>query len=168
MSLTAAISLTIVCLLAPFLVLFTIPGLWVMVGCGWVVYLIAPERFSIWTLIAVTVLSLGSDLADLGLSAAFAGRAGGGKRAALGAVLGAIVGAIVGTGVMPIVGTLLGGCLGAGLGASIAASTRQEATWRDSARVGRSASLGWLTAIGMKLTLGAMIAATLISAVWIP
>ncbi len=166
LSITASIIMSLVCLVAPFLVIFAIPGLWIMVLSAWLMQVFAADLYSYWTLSIVSLLALTSDICDIALSAVFAGRAGGGKRSGLGAIAGAIIGAIVGTGILPVIGTLIGGAVGAAAGAVLLASTHKEISTQKLTKVGTSAAGGWLSAVAIKLTLGTLIAAILISGAW--
>ena len=148
------IVLNALCLL---LVLFALPGNWLIVilTCLFAWWRWEDGVFSIYTLIAIGVL------ATLGELFEFFGGMGGAKKAgahwwgSLGALAGAISGAVVGTFLIPIIlfGTLIGACVGAGLGAWVfeLAGGRQM---KDSARSGLGAGLGELLGITIKITLG--------------
>ena len=139
------------------LVLFALPGNWLIVilTCLFAWWRWEDGVFSIYTLIAIGVL------ATLGELFEFFGGMGGAKKAgarwwgSLGAFAGAISGAVVGTFLIPIIlfGTLIGACVGAGMGAWVfeLAGGRQM---KDSARSGLGAGLGELLGITIKITLG--------------
>ena len=101
------------------LVLFTLPGNWLMVigTCLFAWWRWDDGVFSWPLLIAVTVLALIAEIIEFFAGAGGAKKAGAGWLGALAAIGGAIFGAIVGTFAIPvpIFGTLLGACLGAGL-----------------------------------------------------
>ena len=139
------------------LVLFALPGNWLIVilTCLFAWWRAEDGVFSIYTLIAIGVL------ATLGELFEFFGGMGGAKKAgarwfgALGALLGAIIGAVICTFLIPILmlGTVIGACVGAGIGAwvfEVAGGRRME----ESARSGLGAGLGELVGITIKITLG--------------
>jgi len=140
------------------LVLFALPGNWLMVALTCLFAWWHEGVFSIYTLIAIGIL------ATLGELFEFFGGMGGAKKAgarwfgAFGALLGAIIGAVVCTFLIPIImlGTVIGACVGAGTGALVfemAAGRRLE----ESARSGLGAGLGELVGITLKISLGFVI-----------
>ena len=149
--------LNALCLL---LVLFALPGNWLIVAltCLFAWWRAEDDVFSIYTLIAIGVL------ATLGELFEFFGGMGGARKSgarwfgAFGALLGVIIGAIVCTFMIPIpmLGTVIGACLGAGVGAwvfEMAAGRKME----ESARSGLGAGLGELVGITIKISLGFVI-----------
>ena len=150
------------------LVLFALPGNWLMVVLTCLFAWWQEGVFSIYTLVAIGIL------ATLGELFEFFGGMGGAKKAgarwfgAFGALLGAIIGAVVCTFLIPILmlGTVIGACLGASTGTLIfemAAGRRLE----ESARSGLGAGLGELVGITIKISLGFVIWAIIaIAAFW--
>jgi len=139
------------------LVLFALPGNWLIVilTCLFAWWRWDDGVFSVYTLIAIGIL------ATLGELFEFFGGMGGAKKAgarwwgSLGALLGAIIGAVVCTFLIPILmlGTVIGACVGAGIGAwvfEMAGGRRME----ESARSGLGAGMGELVGITIKITLG--------------
>ena len=142
------------------LVLFALPGNWLIVilTCLFAWWRWDDGVFSVYTLIAIGIL------ATLGELFEFFGGMGGAKKAgarwwgSLGALLGAIIGAVVCTFLIPILilGTVIGACVGAGIGAwvfELAGGRRME----ESARSGLGAGLGELVGITIKISLGFLI-----------
>jgi len=150
------------------LVLFALPGNWLMVVSTCLFAWWQEGVFSIYTLVAIGVL------ATLGELFEFFGGMGGAKKAgarwfgAFGALLGAIIGAVVCTFLIPIfmLGTLIGACVGASTGAlvfELASGRRIE----ESARSGIGAGLGELVGITIKISLGFVIwVIVVIAAFW--
>ncbi len=101
------------------LVLFTLPGNWLMVigTCLFAWWRWDDGLFSWPLLIAITVLALIAEIIEFFAGAGGAKKAGAGWLGALAAIGGAIFGAIVGTFAIPVpvFGTMLGACFGAGL-----------------------------------------------------
>jgi len=101
------------------LVLFTLPGNWLMVigTCLFAWWKADNDIFSWPLLIAITVLALIAEIIEFFAGAGGAKKAGAGWLGALAAIGGAIFGAIVGTIAIPVpvFGTMLGACFGAGL-----------------------------------------------------
>jgi len=139
------------------LVLFALPGNWLIVilTCLFAWWRWDDGVFSVYTLIGIGIL------ATLGELVEFFGGMGGAKKAgarwfgAFGALLGAIIGAVVCTFLIPILmlGTVIGACVGAGIGAWLfeLAGGRQI---KESARSGLGAGLGELLGITIKVSLG--------------
>jgi uncharacterized protein YqgC (DUF456 family) len=153
------------------LVLFALPGNWLMLvfTCLFAWWRWDDGLFSIYTLIAIGIL------ATLGEIIEFFGGMGGARKAgarwfgAFGALLGAIIGAIVCTFLIPVImlGTVIGACVGAGTGALVfemAAGRRME----ESARSGLGASLGELVGITIKISLGFVIWVIIVVAAFWP
>ena len=152
------------------LIFFALPGNWLMVIST---ALLAWWRwddgiFSVYTLIAITILAVLGEVIEFFAGAGGAKKAGAGKAGAIGAVLGAIAGAVAGTILIPIpiIGTLMGGCLGAGLGA-FAFERARGREMADSIRLGTGAGLGQLLGITGKFIIGIIIWLTItITAFW--
>jgi uncharacterized protein YqgC (DUF456 family) len=112
--------------------------------------------FSIYTLIAVTVLAFLGELVEFFAGAGGAKKAGAGWLGAIAAIFGAITGAIIGTIVLPLFGTIFGACLGAGLAATIVELVMGK-TPDASIRSGFGASLGYLIGSTTKFAIGVVI-----------
>ncbi|GIW73719.1 MAG: hypothetical protein KatS3mg103_0241 [Phycisphaerales bacterium] len=164
-------------LVAPLLVLLTLPGLWLLtlsallansLGAWAGLWTMRAPLVSWWAFGVILACTLASDVMDWTAGVLGAKRMGGTRRAMLGAFLGGIAGAVLGTFFLPIplVGTLVGGAVGAGLVATIVHRTSPEQTWRQSARVGAGASAGWLAAVVFKLALCTGCAVLLVISAW--
>ncbi len=112
------------------LVLFGLPGTWLMVI---MTSLFAWWRwdegvFSGWTLIAVALLALAGELVEFLAGMVGARKTGASWGASIAGVFGALIGAVAGTAVfpMPLFGTVIGACLGAGLAVWAVEITRGE------------------------------------------
>lgn len=169
--------LTLVAFIAPAIVLFTLPGLWLLTltvllfnAMGYWLGLWPGDDpiVSWWAWGFILACTLISDITDWSAGVLGAKRMGGTRGAMAAAFLGGIVGAIAGSFVLPIVGTLVGGAVGAGLAATLVHRTTPEQTWKKSARVGAGASAGWFVAIIVKLVLCILSAILLLIAAWTP
>src|SRR5579872_151147 len=101
------------------LVTVTLPGLWLMTGAAAIFAIITHERgVGAKTLLALFILSLIAEILEFTAGGAAARKAGGGRRAAVGALIGGIVGGIVGSIVLPLVLTIVGVCVGSLVGAA--------------------------------------------------
>ncbi len=127
----------------------------------------AGQQFELWTILGVIGLGVLGEVAEFVAGAVGAGKAGGSKRAAVGAIVGGLVGALVGTPIMPIIGTIAGAALGAGIGAAILERTKDQRTWGDVWRVGQGAAIGRLVATVIKTTLAFVAAVWLAVAFWV-
>jgi len=142
------------------LVVFGLPGNWLIVisTCLFAWWRWADGVFSIYTLLAITVLAVLGELVEFLAGAGGAKRAGASWRGSIGALIGAVTGAVLGTFLLPIpfLGTLIGACVGAGLGAWVLefAGGRQM---QDSVRHGIGAGIGEFLGITTKFILGILI-----------
>jgi uncharacterized protein YqgC (DUF456 family) len=142
------------------MVFFGLPGNWLIVisTCLFAWWQWDDGIFSIYTLLAITILAVLGELVEFLAGAGGAKKAGAGWRGSIGAIVGAVTGAIVGTFTLPIpvLGTLLGACIGAGLGAwglELAGGRKL----RDSVRSGIGAGVGEFLGITTKFILGGLI-----------
>ena len=142
------------------LVPFALPGNWLIVITT---SLFAWWRwedgiFSIYTLLAITVLALLGELFEFFGGMGGAKKAGARFRGSLGALIGAISGAVLGTFLIPVpfLGTVLGSCVGAGLGTWLfeLSSGRQI---QGSFRLGFGAGLGQFLGTTSKFAIGVLI-----------
>jgi uncharacterized protein YqgC (DUF456 family) len=149
--------LTLVLLLSLVLIALGLPGLWIMIASA-VVYNLATHTSAIswFTLVSVGVLGLIAEYIEFTMSAKYARKFGGSRRAGWGAMIGGIVGAIVGVPV-PIVGPLIGAFLGSFIGALVGERST-GATHSASTRVATGALIGRALATAMKMGVGCAIA----------
>ncbi len=171
MNITAGVILGIVCTLGVLLTLLGLPGTWIMLLAALGIELWRPELLGNGVLITSAVLCVLAEVVEFAAGAVGAKRAGGSKRAAVGAVIGGLVGGLVGTVVIliPIVGTLLGASLGAGIGAAAMELTIEHRRNADAAgKVAAGAFVGRLLATVFKTMFAVTIAALLVAAVCIP
>ena len=160
---TAVLLLAAALLAALLMIPVGLPGTWVMVVCGLAYHLLVPAggiRYA--TVGGVAALALLAELIELSVTARFARRYGGSRRAAWGAVIGGFVGVIVGVPV-PIVGSVIAGLLGTFLGALIG-EYESGAHHAAAARAALGATLGRVFASAMKVAVGVGIAAWLVVA----
>jgi len=157
----AVLLLAVALLLALFLVLLGLPGLWLMIGVALVYNWLAAPVFGLGSLIVVGVLALVAEVLEFTLSARYTRQYGGSPRAGWGAILGGLVGAVVGIPV-PVVGSVIGAFVGAFAGALLLEITRAEATRGSATRVAWGALIGRVVAAGAKTGIGCAIAAILI------
>jgi len=142
------------------LVVFGLPGNWLIVisTCLFAWWRWADGVFSIYTLLAITVLAAAGELIEFLAGAGGAKRAGASWRGSIGALIGAVTGAILGTFILPIpfLGTLMGACVGAGLGA-LGLEFAGGRQMHDSLRQGIGAGIGEFLGITTKFILGIFI-----------
>ena len=131
--------LTIVLVLSLAMIALGLPGLWVMIASA-VVYNITTHTNAIgwFTLIGVAVLALIAEYIEFTLSAKYARKYGGSRRAGWGAMIGGTIGVFLGVPV-PIVGPLIGAFIGSFAGALIGELTKGTSK-TDSARVATGAA----------------------------
>jgi uncharacterized protein YqgC (DUF456 family) len=139
------------------LVLFGIPGNWLMVlsTCLFAWWRWDRGIFSGWTLIVITALALTGELVEFLAGMLGARGSGASWRASIAAVFGAIFGALFGTFMIPVLflGTVLGASVGAGLAVWAIEVARGERS-EHSLRRGVGAGIGEFVGIASKLMLG--------------
>jgi uncharacterized protein YqgC (DUF456 family) len=141
------------------LTLVGLPGIWLMAAAlvgfawltGWNIYVGWPS------VITALALALLAELIEFIAGSVGAKKAGGSRRAMIGAIVGGLIGGFLFTIPLPVIGTIFGACLGCFLGAAI-----MEMGVKDDAghalRVGWGAAQGRLWATLLKLGFGLIIA----------
>ncbi|HPF12657.1 MAG TPA: DUF456 family protein [Planctomycetota bacterium] len=138
------------------LVLFGLPGTWLMLALSALV-----DHYTETPLFAHSTLYAAAGIAALGEVLEFvagsqgARRAGAGRRGSLGALVGGLGGALVGTFLIPI--PVVGSLVGAALGAFALATALEHGGGQDlrsAFRAGRGAAIGQVTGTFLKLMLG--------------
>ncbi|MGA2442658.1 MAG: DUF456 family protein [Tepidisphaeraceae bacterium] len=148
------ILLILIAMCALALVVVTLPGLWVMTATAAIYALLTHERhIGFKSLAALFVLSLSAEILEMTAGGAAARKAGGERRAAVGALLGGIAGGIIGSLVFPLVLTIVGVCLGSFVGAAGFEFLGGGAT-AHSLGVGWAAAKGRFLGVMMKLVVG--------------
>jgi uncharacterized protein YqgC (DUF456 family) len=148
-----------------FMVMVTLPGLWLMAAVSAGYCLLTHQHYlGIKSLVALLILALLGEAAEMGIGGAAARKAGGGRRAALGGIIGGIVGGVVGSFVFPLVLSIVGVCLGSFVGAALLEMLGGESA-DHSLRIGIGAAKGKFMGIIVKLGIGlAMLALIALSA----
>lgn len=140
--------------------LFALPGNWLIVisTClfGWWQW--DQKVFSVYTLLAITILAIAGEVIEFLGGMGSARRAGASWKGSIGAIVGAITGAIAGTFLLPIpvLGTLVGACIGAGLGAW-GLELRAGKQLKESVNCGVAAGVGQFFGITAKFFIGLLI-----------
>jgi len=112
----------VVMLTGMFLNILGLPGIWLMVGAvGVFAWITRTQQFiGTTSLIVLVVLAVLAEVVEFVAGSAGAKKAGGSKRAMMGAVIGALVGGIFLSVIpIPIISTIVGACLGAFIGAAV-------------------------------------------------
>lgn len=142
------------------LVVFGLPGNWLIVisTCLFALWRWGDGVFSIYTLIAIVALAVTGELFEFLGGMRGARRTGASWAGSVAALVGGVTGAIIGTIFIPILllGTLLGACMGAGLGAWAMEFSRGKKL-EESARYGVGAGLGEFLGISSKFAIGIVI-----------
>src|SRR6476619_3771757 len=149
--------LTLVLILSLVMIALGLPGLWVLIASA-VVYNITTHTNAVgwFTLIGVGVLALVTEYFEFTMSAKYARKYGGSRRAGWGAMIGGTIGVFMGVPV-PIVGPLIGAFVGSFIGALVGELTVGSSK-TDSARVATGALIGRVVATAMKMGVGCAIA----------
>jgi uncharacterized protein len=152
------------------LVLFGLPGNWLMVLSTSLFAWWTWDRgvFSGWILMAIAALAALGELIEFLGGLMGARRAGASWRASLAGILGALIGALGGTTMLPVpvVGTIVGACVGVGLAVWLVETSR-GAHPDLSFRRAVGAGMGELIGIVSKFAVGVVIWLTIsIAAFW--
>jgi len=150
------------------LVLFGLPGNWLMVLStslfAWWTW--DQGLFAGWTLLAIAVLAALGELIEFLGGLIGARQAGASWRASLVGIFGALIGALAGTIMfpVPVVGTIVGACLGVGLAVWLVETSRgarPELSYRRALGAGMGELIGILSkfAVGVAIWLTIAIAA---------
>jgi uncharacterized protein YqgC (DUF456 family) len=147
----------LICLASIFVVPLGFPGTFFMVVAA-----IAFDAFLFtgigWVAIGIALaLAVIAEVFEWTLSARFARKYGGSKRAGWGAIIGGFLGAFAGIPV-PVVGSMIGAFLGAFLGALVAEWSHPQSDASSATRVATGALIGKAAATAMKLAIAFTIA----------
>lgn len=154
--------LAVIMLVSLFMIPLGLPGTWVMIAAGVGYSLLVPNSIGVFVLVATTAIAVAGEIFEFTLAGKYARKYGGSKRASWGAIIGGTVGAIVGVPV-PIVGPIIGAFAGAFLGALVFEYSRGSGA-HASTKVAYGALVGRVVAAALKVALGFVIAAWLVSA----
>src|SRR4051812_10937873 len=91
---------------------FGFPGTWLIAGAALLYSIVVPGSIGIVTVCAVAVMALVGEVIEFTLTARYARKYGGSRRASWGAMIGSMVGAVVGVPI-PIIGSVIGAFAGA-------------------------------------------------------
>jgi len=157
-----AILLAVIMLVSLFMIPLGLPGTWVMIAAGVGYSILVPNSIGMFALIGTVALAVVAEVFEFTLAGKYARKYGGSKRASWGAVIGGTVGAFVGVPV-PIIGPILGAFAGAFIGALVFEYSRGSGA-QASTKVATGALIGRVVASALKVAIGLMIAAWLVSA----
>ena len=150
----------VVMLISIFVVPLGLPGTFFMVVAAIAANYLAAAGIG-WVAIGIALaLALIAEVFEWTLSARFARKYGGSKRAGWGAIIGGFLGAFAGIPV-PVIGSMIGAFAGAFLGALIAEYTQPHSDASSATRVATGALIGKAAATAMKLAIAFTIAITL-------
>jgi uncharacterized protein YqgC (DUF456 family) len=137
------------------LIIFNLPGLWLMAGAAGLYALVTSGEYIGWGKLAIVLaLCLLAELLELLARAGGAKQAGGSKRSMILATIGGVLGGILLSLPVPILGTIAGVCIGAFAGAMIGQMTVESSDLTHSAQVGYGAAKGTLIGMVLKLAVG--------------
>jgi uncharacterized protein YqgC (DUF456 family) len=143
---------------------FGMPGTLVMFAAALGYFMLAPAGgIGLTTVIAMGALMAFAEGMEWILASRFAKRYGGSRRAGWGAIIGGTVGAFMGVPV-PVVGSVIGAFAGAFVGAFIFELSRGTAGG-TATKVAWGAFVGRVTAAALKVAVGLVMAAWMVTAV---
>jgi uncharacterized protein len=157
-----ALLLAVICLVSLFMIPLGLPGTWVMLAAGVGYSILVPNSIGIFALIGTTALAVVAEVFEFTLSAKYARKYGGSRRAGWGAIIGGTIGAIVGVPIF-IIGSIIGAFIGSFLGALVFEYSRGSGA-QVSTRVAWGALIGRAVAAALKVAFGVAIAAWLLLA----
>ena len=144
--------LSLVLLLGLLMIPFGMPGTWIIAGAALGYSLLVPGTVGTFTVVCVALLAVVGEALEWTLTAKYARKYGGSKRASWGAVIGGMIGAFVGIPV-PIVGSIVGAFVGAFAGAFVFELTG-GATGGVATRVATGALIGRALSAAVKVGIG--------------
>jgi uncharacterized protein YqgC (DUF456 family) len=175
MTLTWAVLLAVVSVLAWLSNLLTLPGNWIIVALLALYVWLAPgdgrTAIGVSVLAAAFVLAILGEVIEFAAAAMGAQRAGASRRSTIFALVGSVVGAILGALVglpVPGIGSILAAILFGGAGATIGAMYGEWSggkPWRESWAVGHAAFWGRTFGMLGKLGVGAIIVTVVLVAI---
>lgn len=144
-------------LVSIFVVPLGLPGTFIMVCLAILLNYVAAAGIG-WVAIGFSlVLAVVAEVLEWTMSARFARKYGGSKRAGWGAIIGGLIGAFAGIPV-PVIGSMIGAFAGAFLGALVAEWTQPQSDASLATRVATGALIGKAAATAMKLAIAFTIA----------
>lgn len=144
-------------LVSIFVVPLGLPGTFIMVAVAIAVNYLAAAGIGWWAIGLSLALAVIAEVLEWTLSAKFALKYGGSKRAGWGALIGGFIGAFAGVPV-PVIGSMIGAFAGAFLGALVAEYTQPNSDASTATRVATGALIGKAAATAMKLAIAFTIA----------
>ncbi len=160
------ILLSAVIALSMILVVFGLPGLWIMIASAVCYRILVPGQPISWfTIVAITILALCAEVFEYTLTGKYARKYGGSRRAGWGAIIGGFIGMMVGIPI-PIIGSVIGAFAGSFIGAFIAELSGGQSTTAGATRVATGALVGRVVATALKVGIGCAIAAWILVAAW--
>jgi uncharacterized protein YqgC (DUF456 family) len=150
--------LLLVCMAAGLWInILSLPGLWLMIAAAGIYAWLTDGNDVGWVgLLVLVVIALLAELMEFIAGGAVAKKAGGSKRAFIGAIVGGFLGAIFFTFPLGPIGTIFGICLGTFIGA-VGVEWLVERRAGHALRVGYGAAKGRLVGIAIKLLFGVVI-----------
>lgn len=160
-------TLTLVLVAAMLMVPFGLPGLWVMLGATIVYWILVPTGgIGLVTFGVVAALVVIAEVLEFTVSARYARKYGGSRRASWGAILGGIAGAVVGVPI-PVIGSLIGAFAGSFIGAFVAEYTVRRETRGNPGKVATGALVGRAMAAALKVAIGLVVLVLVLArAIW--
>lgn len=147
----------VVMLISIFVVPLGLPGTFIMVVAAMAADYFAAAGIG-WVAIGIALaLAIIAEVFEWTLSATFARKYGGSRRAGWGAIIGGFLGAFAGIPV-PVIGSMIGAFAGSFLGALIAEYTQPQSDASSATRVATGALIGKAAATAVKLAIAFTIA----------
>lgn len=158
--------LAAVIVLSLILIVFGLPGLWVMIAAAVCFKILVPGHPIGWfTVAAITFLAVCAEVFEFTLTGRYARKYGGSRRAGWGAIIGGFIGMMVGIPV-PIIGSVIGAFAGSFAGAFIAELSGGQSGTAGATRVATGALVGRVVATALKIGIGCAMAAWILVAAW--
>ena len=148
-----ALALLAVVILSIISIPFGFPGTWIIAAAATVYKVSVADSGIGWFTVGVMfALSIVSAIIEMSLSARYAKKYGGSRRAGWGAIIGGMVGAILGVPI-PVVGSVIGAFVGAFVGAFAFEMTAGTDT-AGSTKVATGAMIGRIVGAAMNVAIG--------------
>lgn len=151
------------CLAGVVLSAIRLPGIWLIAGggllLGWMTHWELISVNALWWMIGLSVLA---EVLEFVMSGLVTRRAGGSRKAALGALIGGFLGLLFFSISLPVIGSIIGALLGCFLGAAVG-ELSVRGSLAHGTRVGISAALGFALGAAVKVALAFIISIIAVS-----
>lgn len=156
-SLVVRILMMILSLISFMLMIFGIPGNFIIMGIGILYYFIAPGMVTTGQLVFLILLAVSGEVVENLVGLLGAKKYGASRVGMIGAFLGSFLGGILGTMIFPVIGTFLGVFMGSFVLTFLFEYRLEGKDTHEASRAGKGALLGKVLAVSYKYSAGVVL-----------